>query len=239
VTPTLSSIPFVSPSLCHPGGDSALGPAYELKFLVSSAEANAVEAWARHRLHPDPHGLDGTYQTTTLYLDTAHLDVYHKSPGYRRCKHRLRRYGDDELLHLERKTRRGDRVRKRRELIGLAELPRLLEADGGGTWFGPRVRVRQLVPGCWLGYARTAFAGTTPGGPVRLTIDRDVVGMPATGWDVPAELAGLALLPSEAILELKFRIALPGLFRGLLETLAARPAGGSKYGRCVEACGLA
>jgi hypothetical protein len=235
---------LVSPSL-------AAGPdAFELKFLLAAREAERVEAWARRRLSPDPHGEGGTYRTTTLYLDTPYLDIYHKSPGYRRSKYRLRRYGRGEVVHLERKTRRGDRVRKQRELLPLSALPRLLDPDGG-TWFGPHVRERLLRPVCRISYARTALVGGTPGGPVRLTLDRDVVGAAASDWAVPALLEGKELLPGTAVLELKFRSALPGVFRELLGTLPARPltlpsppggggrGGGSKYRRCVEAWNLA
>jgi hypothetical protein len=212
--------------------------AYELKFLLGAAQADQIEAWARGRLTPDPHGVDGTYQTTTLYLDTPLLDAYHKSPGHRRSKYRVRRYGAGDLVHLERKIRRGDRVRKHREVLALGDLPTLLGPDGAGTWFGRRVRERLFRPVCWVGYSRTALVGTTPGGPVRLTLDRRVVGTSAAAWMVPARVDGRELLPGGAVLELKFRSALPGLFRELLRMLPAQTGRGSKYARCVEAWDL-
>ncbi len=233
------SIVVDSANASRPPAPTSDRDAYELKFLVTALEAARVEAWARRLLLPDPHGLKGTYQTTTLYLDTPFFDVYHKSPGYRRSKYRVRRYGGGELVHLERKKRQGDRVRKRREVLSLPELARLPDPDGGGTWFGLRIRERRLRPACWVAYARTAFVGTTPGRPVRLTLDRDVVGRVASDWTVPARMDGLELLPDRAILELKFRSALPGLFHELLGTLPGLARGGSKYGRCVEAWQLA
>ena len=84
----------VSPSLIRvPGG----GAAYEIKFRLTSEEADWAEAWARQRLFPDPHGDKGVYRTTSLYLDTPFLDIYHKTRGYRRGKYRLalRRGGID------------------------------------------------------------------------------------------------------------------------------------------------
>ena len=213
--------------------------AYELKFVLSTFEATRIEAWARHRFQPDPHGQDGTYQTTTLYLDTPWLDVYHKSPGHRRSKYRLRRYGAAAVVQLERKKRRGDRVRKRRETWLLADLPRLLDTEGDCTWFGSRIQARGLQPVCCIGYDRTAFAGRTPAGPVRLTLDRQVVGRAASGWSVPAFVGGRELLKDEAVLELKFRLGLPRLFRELLATLPPQAGRGSKYRRCVEAWDLA
>jgi hypothetical protein len=209
--------------------------AFELKFLLCAREADKVEAWARQRLTPDPHGADGVYRSTTLYLDTPLFDVYHKSRGHRRSKYRVRRYGSDEVVHLERKIRQGDRVWKRREVLSLADLPHLPGRDEVGTWFGQRVRDRLFRPVCWVGYSRTALVGTTLSGPVRLTLDRRVVGATASAWTVPERIDGPELLPDRAILELKFRSALPGLLRELLRTLPSRTARGSKYARCVEA----
>ena len=224
----------LSPSLSsEPGG----GNAYEIKFRLTVEEAHWAETWARRYLQPDPHGDNGLYRTTSLYLDTPFLDIYHKTPGYRRSKYRLRRYGSAEWVHLERKIRRGDRVRKRRDAVPLAEVSRLLDDDIGG-WFGDRVRRRLFRPVCWIGYTRTAFLAATTNGPLRLTLDRSVLGTPATTWTVPARVEGRALLPDEVILELKYRNHLPILFHELLAVLPSRLAGVSKYGRCVEAWNL-
>src|SRR4051812_26013707 len=93
---------FSSPSLAPDG----TAPAYELKFLLHEAQAQLVEAWARRRLMLDPHGepaLAGAYRTVSLYFDTPQLDVYQRTPSYKRRKFRVRRYGAAPLLFLERK----------------------------------------------------------------------------------------------------------------------------------------
>ncbi len=224
-----------SPSFLSTSGG---GDAYEVKFRLTLDEALWAERWARERLAPDPHGDNGVYHTTSLYVDTPFLDIYHKTRGYRRSKYRLRRYGVEEAIHLERKVRRGDRVRKRRDVIPLDEVASLVDGANGG-WFGERVRQRLFRPVCWIAYSRTAFQSATPTGPLRLTLDRDVTGTPATGWTVPAGVDGRALLPGETILELKYRTKLPVLFHELLAALPTRLAGVSKYGRCVESWDLA
>ncbi|HTU94039.1 MAG TPA: VTC domain-containing protein, partial [Gemmataceae bacterium] len=174
---------------------SALGgDAYEVKFRLTFDETNWVETWARERLTPDPHGDNGVYRTTSLYVDTPFFDIYHKTRGYRRSKYRLRRYGSMDWVHLERKLRRGDRVRKRRDMVPLADISSLASGINGG-WFGERVRERLFQPVCWIAYTRTAFQSATPTGPLRLTLDRDVVGAPAPAWTVPAGVDGRALLP--------------------------------------------
>jgi len=177
-----------------------------------------------------------------VYCDNSNLDVYHKSPGYRRSKYRLRRYGSADLIFLERKKKRGGVVRKRRVAVPATDLT-LLGGEGDlpewvGQWFLQRVRFRDLRPACRLGYHRTAFMGVVAEGePVRLTLDRDVQGEPAKGWEVAPLQGGRPLLPGEAVLELKFHSSLPRLFRDLLALLPA-PGGVSKYRRCVEVWGL-
>jgi hypothetical protein len=106
---------FESPSLAGPARERRA--AYELKFLVDEALAAEVERWARTHLKADPHGqpeLGGAYRTTSLYFDTPEMDVYRRTPGYRRRKFRARRYGLTSWLYLERKWKAGDRVSKRR-----------------------------------------------------------------------------------------------------------------------------
>src|SRR5262249_22260166 len=113
---------FRSPSLDLPG---SVAPAFELKFLVDEDRARAAEAWARHHLVPDPPGdpaLGGASGTTSLYFDTPELDVYHRSPKYRRRKYRVRRYGAEPWTFLERKSKWGDRVAKRRSRVHEAEV---------------------------------------------------------------------------------------------------------------------
>jgi hypothetical protein len=227
----LSTSPALIPAL-------GVGDAYEVKFRLTADEASWVETWARERLTPDPHGDDGVYGTTSLYVDTPFLDIYHKTRGYRRSKYRLRRYGSAEWVHLERKVRRGDRVRKRRDMVPLTEISCLVAGDNGG-WFGQRARDRLFQPVCWITYMRTALQSATPAGPLRLTLDRNVVGTPATGWTVPAGVEGRELLMDEVILELKYRANLPPLFHELLAALPSRWAGVSKYSRCVESWDLA
>lgn len=216
----------------------AAGDAYEIKFRLCTEAARWVERWAREHLSPDAHGDNGVYRTTSLYLDTPFLDIYHKTRGHRRSKYRLRRYGETEWVHLERKMRRGDRVRKRRDRIPLSEVPHLPSGENG-YWFGVRVRQRAFRPICCIAYTRSAFQAETIHGPLRLTLDREVIGAPAADWTVPAHVNGRELLREEVILELKYRTNLPPLFRDLLTHLPARMAGVSKYGRCVETWELA
>ncbi len=212
---------------------------FELKFLVSEQVAARVEAWAGDRLALDEHGdpiHDGRYFTTTLYLDTPAFDVFFRTPGFRRRKYRVRRYGSESTLFLERKVRRGDEVRKQREPVALAELDRLLAPSAPATaetWFRREVLDRGMGPSGLVSYWRTAFVGAGSDGPLRLTLDRAVRGRATSTLEVAAVDGGHPLVDGEVICELKFKAAMPALFRQLVADLALAPASVSKYRRLM------
>lgn len=213
--------------------------AYELKFHVPDRVAVEVEAWANASgMSVDPHGdpaRGGVYDTTTLYLDTAALDVYHRRPGYARRKYRLRRYGADTAVHLECKTKRGDLVRKERTGIAGDELSLLADTVTPEAWGGHRfhgeLSQRRLLPACIVAYTRLAFIGACPEGPLRVTIDRDARSVLRTDWSLdllePGE--GKPVLTGHAIVELKYLTAVPLPFKELLAKLTLNPGGVSKY----------
>ncbi len=180
---------LLSPSIARFQGDRT--PAFELKFLAPETVAKQVEAWAIENLQRDEHALltpDGTYETTTLYLDTPTLDMFHRQPGHRRRKYRLRRYGLSDAVFLERKARRGDHVRKRRSLVAAESLAEHLAAtetpDWDGDWFRARVALRGLQPTCRITYRRTAFVLQSEDGPLRVTFDRHLSGTGAKNWNL-------------------------------------------------------
>ena len=229
-----------SPGLAAADG---LGAAFELKFQLDPDQAGLVEAWARRHLTPDRHGDDGRYRVTSIYCDTPALDVFHRSGGFRRTKFRIRRYDDAARVFLERKRKRGDRVRKRRTPVDADELSVLAAAtpppaDWAGVWFAERLRRRNLWPTACVTYRRAAYFGLAAGAPVRLTMDRDLVGVPAAGWHVPRVEAGQSLLPGAVLMELKFHVHMPVMFQDLLSLLPGQLARASKYRRCVELCGI-
>jgi VTC domain len=230
---------FLSPSLRRNGRGVA---AFELKFLVPGPQAQAIESWLAGRMQLDPHGdptLGNAYRVNTVYSDTPDMAVYHSTRGYSRRKFRLRRYGLSSGVYLERKTKWGDRLVKRRTWAGLPDLERLhtnaAERDWPAYWFHRHLHARQLRPICQVGYLRTAYVGASEQGPIRLTIDRHLEGMPHSQWAVLPLVHGQALLGDEAILELKFATALPVLFRRLVYELGLAPNTVSKYRRAVDA----
>jgi hypothetical protein len=231
----LKDEPDLSPSLTH-----SRVPAFELKFLVSEAHAAILEAWARNHFLPDSHGTDGAYHTTTLYCDTPNFDVLHKTDGFRRRKFRLRRYDERADLFLERKTKTGTQVRKRRTEIHESELPYLASPmslpDWAGNWFHRRLWFRHLGPTCVLNYHRTAFS--QPADHSRVTIDRHLFSQRTKHWKLPPPGKGIPVLAGQAVVEFKFQDTLPLILKDALERFRLHPTAHSKYRSALAAWGI-
>jgi hypothetical protein len=217
--------------------------AYELKFLIDENRAGAVLSWARQHMTLDPHvepSLGDAYRIFSLYLDTPALDVFSRRGSTARSKFRLRRYGDESAIYLERKRKKRDCVEKRRVPVLEAEMALLqgpdTPPDWTGRWFHKRLRARRLQPICQVSYERAAYVAGDPKDPLRLTLDRQLGCVPATEWVAPSFHRGLDLLPGRRILELKYRGLLPVLFKQAIRDLCLSPAAVSKYRLSVEAC---
>ncbi len=221
--------------------------AAEVKFLLAPSEADAIRTWARGRLPPDPHGSGDAadhYRITSLYADTAAQDVFFRRGSFGRSKYRVRRYADSDMVFLERKLRTKNLLTKRRTLVPIGDLP-LLESgpdswpgDWPGAWFGHRLAARRLAPVCQVAYDRIARLAPTPYGFARLTMDENLQAWP-TGRREFQVGASQPVLAGKIILELKYRVGLPAVFKALVEEFGLQPAPVSKYRLSMAALGLA
>ena len=194
---------------------------------------------------PDPNAqgaYSDTYRITSLYFDTEQLDVFHRRGSYGKGKYRIRRYGQSELGFLERKLRTDRVLTKRRSVVELDDLHRLTRAapqrDWPGCWFHRRLLARRLGPLCQVSYDRTARVAMTQYGSIRLTLDEDLRAQPTDGLCFGAP-GGTPICAGQVILELKFRHAMPTLFKYLVEEFALNPQPLSKYRLAVTALNLA
>jgi SPX domain protein involved in polyphosphate accumulation len=212
--------------------------AREIKFLIEAKKAPAVLEWARESLGPEPNGggpFNDEYDTTSLYFETANFDVYQRRGSYGRAKYRVRRYGMADFIFLERKFRSERLLAKRRTTVPLQDLERLGEdvadPNWAGFWFHRRVLNRGLRPLVQMCYSRTARLGSNNYGTIRFTLDRDlrVLPLPDRAF-LPG--TGLPLISEYCILELKYRVELPALFRQLVEkfTLSVQPVSKFRLG---------
>ncbi len=220
--------------------------AYEIKFLVPTEQALELREWARSCMQPDPNTACGTgdgYRITSLYYDTGQFDVFHKRGSFGRCKYRVRRYDASHMVFLERKLRSERHVTKRRTLVNLSELERLrldeCDRQWSGAWFQRRMMARAMNPSCQISYRRTALVAENESGLVRLTLDEDLRAWKANAPEFHAIAGGSLLMRDHMILEMKFRLAMPSMFKQALEEyrLQAQPI--SKYRLAVTRLGYA
>ncbi|MFN0058457.1 MAG: polyphosphate polymerase domain-containing protein [Planctomycetota bacterium] len=219
---------------------------YELKFVVPDDLAERVLAWARSHLAADPHAeaaLGDGYRVHSVYLDTIDFDTYHGRGPHGRIKYRLRRYGAETGVFLERKSKARGLVRKRRTLVPETDLSYITggitDRNWSGHWYQRRLHERRLAPTSQVMYERIARVGETPEGPIRLTVDRQLRCCPADEFNVRPFTGGVEFLIGQAIVEMKFHAAVPALFKRLIQELTLAPEGVSKYRASIEACGLA
>src|SRR5688500_2493107 len=101
--------------------------ASELKFLITPEVAAGIREWARHKLLPDPYGNGSSrdeYTITSLYFETDLFDVYNRKGSFGRSKFRIRRYGQEDVVYLERKLKTNGLVAKRRSPAVTVEIRR-------------------------------------------------------------------------------------------------------------------
>jgi hypothetical protein len=220
---------------------------YEIKFLLGEATADLITEWARVHMSRDPVAACDErelYPVHSVYLDTPALGVFGRAGALRTRKYRLRRYGNEDTIWLERKAKVRGRVKKRRTAISEDQLACLCDQSPpphwSGNWFRRRVKLRQLQPVCSVTYERFARVGLTPEGPIRLTLDRAIGGqglrdIEVNGWEVPrGSLAELQRLHGLCILELKYPTSLPALFKGVMADFALEPLKVSKFRTCMQ-----
>jgi hypothetical protein len=218
--------------------------AREIKFLVDAARGPQIQAWMRENLAPDEFGSGpqrDQFETSSLYFETDEFDVFHRRASYGKSKYRVRRYGGSPIMFLERKFRTERVLIKRRTTAALDDFRRIEgdEPDPAwyGYWFHRRLVVRRLKPLVQVSYVRTARLGSSPHGKVRMTIDFDlrVLPLPDRAF-LPG--TGLPLMEGHNIIEVKYCVTLPPVFKDLIAQFGLKPQALSKYRAGLGLLGL-
>ncbi len=229
--------------MLRPPGDREIREsAFEIKFVVDQDTGERIRERVRTLLAADPWASGPAadeYTITSLYFDTPDLAVYNRRGSYRRAKYRIRRYGQSDVVFLERKLRTNDLLTKRRTNVRLDDLPLLQNGDDGadrtwpGHWFRKRIQTRRLGAVCQIAYERTARIGLTDYGPIRLTIDTGLQACLVKGASFVSTDAALPVTES-TIIEMKFRAGMPAVFKLLVEEFALTAQRVSKYRLATE-----
>ena len=238
-----SSDSIVNPSVASTSGRTT--GTYEVKFLVQDDVADEALMHARRHLAADRHcdpPISVGYLVTSLYFDTPTLDTYYRNDGYRRRKFRIRRYGSESSVMLERKSKARRLVKTRRTTVPDREVSHLMleatPADWQGDWFHSQLRDRQLAPTCNLSYTRFAHVCTTPEGPIQLTVVRELRCRRAEEIALPFATEGSELLGGMSIVEMTFCVAMPAVFKAIISEMALMPSRVSKFRLSIEECVL-
>ena len=221
---------------------------HELKLVLHADTAQRVRTWVAERLQPDPFaGGEGSYGVHSLYCDNAALDVYHRRSGDGGTKYRVRRYGSEDVVWLERKRRKGTAVAKQRvpvPLLGLPDLLQQTESRGFVGEFLAALHQHSYSPRLHIAYTRSAWVGE---GDVRLTMDSALEASVIARGATTGAAAGASLfdapqhrvsITADVVLELKYSGERPVLFAELLRRLAQNCGSFSKYAHGVEVSGL-
>ena len=230
--------------MLRPPGDREIREsAFEIKFLVNNDTGERLRARVRELLAADPWAsgpASDEYTITSLYFDTPDFAVYKRRGSYRRAKYRIRRYGQSDMVFLERKLRTKELLSKRRTNVRMEDLPIVLAADDAGLdaswpghWFRRRVQKRSLGAVCQISYDRTARVGVTDYGPMRLTIDTGLKALAVDGIEFQP-VADAVSVTDATIVEMKFRAGMPAVFKHLVEEFALQPERVSKYRLATE-----
>jgi len=229
--------------MLRPTGDREIREsASEIKFVVDQDTGQRIRERARALLAADPWASGPAadeYTITSLYFDTPDLAVYNRRGSYRRAKYRIRRYGQSDMVFLERKLRTNDLLSKRRTNVRLEDLPLLQvnddDVDGTwpGHWFRKRIQTRKLEAVCQISYNRTARVGVTDYGAIRLTLDTHLQASLVDGASFVA-IDGSRPVTESTIVEMKFRAGMPAVFKMLVEEFALKTQRLSKYRLATE-----
>ena len=160
----------------------------------------------------------------------------------RRSKYRIRIYNDSlDVIKLEVKTKRDNRIFKRSKTITRAQMESLMRgeciedgasAEDPATLFNLAIRTQGLRPKVIVAYERKAYV-FEPGN-VRITFDRNVrasgrvedFGRKNKSYDFLQEY--------DKVLEVKYDEFIPDFLLQLLETGRMRQSAYSKYQLCRE-----
>jgi hypothetical protein len=227
---------------------------YELKYLVTEAQAVAIAEHIRPFMRPDRHSTTGDYPLCSLYLDSDDLRLCRESlEGIKnRYKLRIRTYSDEAdapcFFEIKRRVNQvivKSRARVSRRLVGPLLSHALRPSATGCDEYrnlgqflyyrqeiaaGPVVRVR---------YVRQAFESRVDDD-VRVTFDRQLslnitrypeLGLNGSGWQ---------RLPERGVvLEVKFTRGYPAWIGRLVREFGLKTQSMSKYARLVtHACAM-
>lgn len=221
----------------------------EDKYNCTDTQLVMLQARMEAVLRPDVNegGPEG-YRITSLYFDDFEDSCLQDTVDgvNRRSKYRIRIYNDSlEVIKLEVKTKRDNRILKRSRTITKAQMESLMRGDciedsasegDPATLFNLAIRTRGLRPRVIVAYERKAYV-YEPGN-VRITFDRNVRTSSRVEDFGRKNISYDFLREYDKVLEVKYDEFIPEFLLQLLETGSMQQAAYSKYQLCRECTGI-
>lgn len=217
----------------------------EDKYNCTATELITLQSRMEAVLRPDENegGSEG-YRITSLYFDDlADSCLRDTEDGVnQRNKYRIRIYNDAlDIIKLEVKTKRDNRILKRSRTISIAEMKSLIHGEciedsasekDPATLFNLAIRTRGLRPRVIVAYERKAYV-YEPGN-VRITFDRNVRASDRVEEFGQKNMSYDFLQEYDKVLEVKYDEFIPDFLLQLLELGNMQQSAYSKYQMCRE-----
>ncbi len=152
---------------------------HEFKYLIDARAYHAVKAAISSVMSADSHSQNGGYPIRSLYFDDMYGSALsEKESGVQfRQKYRVRIYGNDGIIKLERKEKLGNYIAKQSATISKEQFYMLCDGDADFLLQGgdmerdmfAEIRTKRLAPAVIVDYYREAFVCDE--GNVRITFD--------------------------------------------------------------------
>lgn len=221
----------------------------EDKYNCSETELFMLQSRIEAVLRPDVNegGPEG-YRITSLYFDDITDSCLRDTVDgvNQRRKYRIRIYNDAlDVIKLEVKTKRDNRILKRSRAITRAQMESLMRGEciedsasekDPATLFNLAIRTQGLRPRVIVAYERKAYV-YEPGN-VRITFDRNVRASGRVEAFGQKNISYDFLREYDKVLEVKYDEFIPDFLLQLLETGRMQQSAYSKYQLCRECAAL-
>lgn len=218
---------------------------HEIKLLLQKADYVTARSRLSAVMKRDEHS-GGEYFIRSLYFDDIRNSSYHEKLAgvFHRKKFRMRTYNmSDELIKLEIKEKRGDRIKKTDVSVSRECAEKLIGGDCSGLYsldspvaadYLHEWTAKGLRPSVVVDYQREAYVD--PIGNVRITFDKGLrTGI--SGADIfSGDLLTVPIFPrGEIILEVKYDELIPLHLSQLVSSVHGAKLAVSKFALCREA----
>ncbi len=208
---------------------------YELKYFITDHKRTILTQRLNSLLELDRNvDKDGSYLVKSIYFDDIfNSKFYDKIQGVdRRDKFRIRTYGEDSPIKLEKKIREGDRIKKRVLNLSKEDYDRIIRnrfdfhlIEGDHLWyeFYFEYRHKFLRPVVLVLYKRIPYIYKD----VRITIDTDIMASPEC--DLFKDNPYCYSITNMSVLEIKFDNYLPSFIKDVINVSGLQQLSISKY----------